>query len=177
MKLLCPTISLGLFGIAVQCAAVTNTKSQEGTLDIIRGLKQDPEGFTDIGADGIARSLDGQGNVIDFRRLTNAQLLKLAQTTSVDAEELEHNIAAWQDADGWKVPLTQALNPPNKAEDINNHGSMAKSIDTRPAAMAAMQLRADIWCYAITCTTNIECRRIHCTGCSTRPYQRRYCYP
>lgn len=81
-------------------------------LDVIRQLKGDPDGFKHLGDDGILRSYDGNGTVIDYARFDQDQLMAVAGWAG-SPDEKDHLKNLWKDVDTLKVEENQIWAPPS----------------------------------------------------------------
>ncbi|KAK1063500.1 hypothetical protein LTR12_006612 [Friedmanniomyces endolithicus] len=71
------------------------------------GILIDPLGFIHVANDGVERSYDANGTVIDYRRLSNDQLTRMAATLSTEMMDV------WKNVDGNDVTSnSQIFNPP-----------------------------------------------------------------
>ncbi|KAK5132626.1 hypothetical protein LTR08_008825 [Meristemomyces frigidus] len=85
--------------------------------DIIKAMKTDPMGQFHLADDGVARSYGANGTVIDFRPLTNAQLLEFFNSyppTASGKSNHAHYLEVFQNVNGHDAAgnLEQMWNPP-----------------------------------------------------------------
>ncbi|KKZ63793.1 hypothetical protein EMCG_01897 [[Emmonsia] crescens] len=158
--------------------------SQKDPAEIISNLQSHPDGFTHVGDDGIARSFDAKGKVIDFARLSNDQLTALAKRSS-NAEDRDYLLGGWDGVDGWSVGLDQIWNPPrhllphppdSEAGSMDPTAMAARGIGKSKRKPSSLKTRGPE-CYGHTCLTNQECQNIGCLNCVSLRKKRTYCNP
>lgn len=77
----------------------------------------DGAGIMHFADDGVVRSYDGNGKVVDYVRLTNAQLLhSITYDGSADKDEIDQLTHAWTGVDGHDVSDATCLNPPTSVK-------------------------------------------------------------
>ncbi|PGH33178.1 hypothetical protein GX50_04020 [[Emmonsia] crescens] len=106
-----------LFSIALGLAAITEVMplalpSKVDATGIIPNLKSDLAGVLHLGDDGILRSFDGSGNVIDFARLDQPQLQAVIDWYSGDKDKQNHLQGLWANIDSSLVHEEQIWKPP-----------------------------------------------------------------
>ncbi|KKZ63040.1 hypothetical protein EMCG_02610 [[Emmonsia] crescens] len=109
MKLLHPNPLGSLFILIVAVQGVTSMRNDP--LDVIRQLKSDPDGLKHVGDDGILRSYDGNGSVIDYARFDQDQLMAIAGWAE-SPEEKDHLKNLWKNVTTLKVEENQIWAPP-----------------------------------------------------------------
>ncbi|KAK3066676.1 hypothetical protein LTR53_016877 [Teratosphaeriaceae sp. CCFEE 6253] len=94
--------------------ASDHAKPAQSPDDSLIKMKQDPDGISHVAQDGVMRSYDGEGNVIDAFPMTNAQLLTFAKSQpGNDPVERQQLLDVWRDVDGHEVTsYAQMFHPP-----------------------------------------------------------------
>ncbi|KAK4575298.1 hypothetical protein LTR86_001151 [Recurvomyces mirabilis] len=108
--------------------ASTSTTSDKPVMAIIAGLKKDPtgQGITHIGDDGIIRTYDGQGNVLDNAPLSTAQLnAHLSNLPTLLQPHEAHLRDTYRNVSGHDVTdMSQILTPPDHLRPLGGPGSV-----------------------------------------------------
>lgn len=112
------------------------------------------------GEDGILRSFDGEGRVIDFVRLDSGHLMTLAGLFGGQKKEL---INIWQNVNSSEVTEDQIWSPPSNMLP-------AKSSDPEQTPVHQNDLRAERDCPEYHCPNTAYCRRVGCMLCAQPPY-------
>ncbi|PGH32370.1 hypothetical protein GX50_04850 [[Emmonsia] crescens] len=142
--------------------------------DVILNLKNDPHGIKHVGADGIARSYDVRGRVIDSARLTRSQLLAVAKSASSE-DERKHLQGLWANVDPskvdeaelWEPPQhvlpTRFVNPEQHAKKMVDAGIVASVAKAQYDAKKKLQTRFD-WCEDVKCGDSWFCELFFLCG-------------
>ncbi|KAK3115101.1 hypothetical protein LTR53_005917 [Teratosphaeriaceae sp. CCFEE 6253] len=152
--------------------------------DSLIKMKQDLDGISHVAQDGVMRSYDGEGNVIDAFPMTNAQLITFAKSQpGNDPVERQQLLDAWHDVDGHEVTsFAQMFNPPKhlrppKQDDddveqsINEAVALKGYLESRSSPIDGsyqpcnMYHSDKLFCVGRTCRTHRSCRAFGCTGC------------
>ncbi|OAX85406.1 hypothetical protein ACJ72_00217 [Emergomyces africanus] len=141
MKLLTFTT---LLGIAAGAAVTTSSQVDRiGVDNVLLNLKSHRTGFTHVGNDGVVRSYNGKGEVIDAARLTPQQLVAVAQEAP-SADEKKHLLDVWANVDSSKVNETQMWNPPQHVLPSRFSNPKEKvDVDVDDEALALEKARYD----------------------------------
>lgn len=133
-----------------------------------RKLVLDPNGFVHVAGDGIARSYDGEGNVIDHHVLNNAQLLGHAADMFGDSETGRYLQHIWANVDGNNVPEEHRMNPPDslkpeqfRAGKEDQTPNEARQVEDELLGKRATPPR----CYKMFCHDTNSCRVAGCYAC------------
>ncbi|EEH36663.2 hypothetical protein PAAG_07081 [Paracoccidioides lutzii Pb01] len=180
MKLLL-CIHLALLGVvAVQGTPLNGVGVDAGpngrkpdAMTLIRELQTDPHGFKHVGDDGIGRSYDRNGNVIDVLRLTNDELMQVA-FTQTDPEAKKHLEEVWAGVNGHETPEKDLFSPPyNILPTRLTNPEFQDSLQmVEEENLALLQkknakggLTPNINCRAFTCRNSAFCLSQGCTSC------------
>ncbi|EEH08013.1 hypothetical protein HCBG_03302 [Histoplasma capsulatum G186AR] len=98
-----------LFVAIVFDLMISAIASRISVSEAMKGLEHDPNGLVDIGDDGILRSFDSRGTVIDYRRLTTDELHSLSKDFVKGNDE--RLLAMWANVDSSLVDEEQIWNP------------------------------------------------------------------
>ncbi|KAB2573617.1 Lactobacillus up-regulated protein [Lasiodiplodia theobromae] len=98
--------------------------------ELLSSLKADDHGFVHLGNDGVLRSFDASGNVIDYRQLSPDQIRdSINMYDAIGTEERNHLENVYRGVDGRQVPREKVLNPDenvggqeDEPEQDQNHG-------------------------------------------------------
>ncbi|OJD13370.1 hypothetical protein AJ78_06182 [Emergomyces pasteurianus Ep9510] len=177
MKLLALTTLLGI----AAGAAISGSQDGGSAVDVLVNLKSDPHGFKHVAKDGVARSYDRNGEVIDAERLSREQLLQVAATAHSEDEKtnLRH---LWANVDTSSIDEAQLWAPPkhllpSRFSDPNHFAKGIKdadvNIDSQVFARAKAQQEAKNqlqrrippnFCKYIKCAANFECQVLFTCG-------------
>lgn len=133
---------------------------------------QDPEGFFHLADDGVQRSYDASGNVIDYRQLSNAEIMAMiAALPATRSDMAEHLYAEFAETDGTTVTdEAQLLNPPKHLQPQggaagSQEGIAAPKSDS-PAHSAKRDLEGrSLYCLGKECTSTSACTFLGCHIC------------
>ncbi|OJD15360.1 hypothetical protein AJ78_04365 [Emergomyces pasteurianus Ep9510] len=113
------SIYLGLAAITQVLALVIPSKEWllqadmiKNAMRLIPNLKEDLSGVLHLGDDGILRSFNGDGLVIDYARFDQAQLQAVISWYSGDKEKQKHLQQLWMNIDSSLITEEQILHPP-----------------------------------------------------------------
>ncbi|KAH7043774.1 hypothetical protein B0J12DRAFT_671778 [Macrophomina phaseolina] len=84
--------------------------------ELLFSLKADDHGVVHLGNDGVLRSFDASGNVIDYRQLSPDQIRdSIDMYDDIDKGKREHLENIYRGVDGRQVPREKVLNPDENA--------------------------------------------------------------
>ncbi|KAK0263106.1 hypothetical protein LTR35_017626 [Friedmanniomyces endolithicus] len=135
------------------------------------GILIDPLGFIHVADDGVERSYDANGTVIDYRRLSNNQLTRMAATLSTEVQDV------WKNVDGNDVTSdSQIFNPPpalrptaptaeGLQQSVNEVAAMKKLLEGRTVGPAIGYPTTPPLCTTLSCYKHQTCRMFGCSWC------------
>ncbi|OAX78882.1 hypothetical protein ACJ72_06804 [Emergomyces africanus] len=171
MKL--PLVSVGLCAVASMLAQATQQVDESGLDGIVRRMKFDNEGLLQGGLDGILRSFDKRGNVIDSARLDSEQLMVMAR--ALNNKELASH---WQNVNSSEVDENEVWSPekhllPRRFTDPEE----VEDAQMSAAPLHHNLIRASKECQNIPCQVTLQCRAFNCRWCFSPPpgYGRSHC--
>ncbi|KAK0274597.1 hypothetical protein LTR91_004854 [Friedmanniomyces endolithicus] len=135
------------------------------------GILIDPLGFIHVAKDGVERSYAENGTVIDYRRLSNDQLTRMAATLSTVMQDV------WKDVDGNDVTSdSQIFNPPpalrptaptaeGLQQSVNEVAAMKKLLEGRTVGPAIGYPTTPPLCTTLSCYKHQTCRMFGCSWC------------
>ena len=142
------------------------------------GMTFADDGFVQIGDDGVVRSWNGEGEVIDYVRLDNAELLdSLSAVARVqDEAKLVEAYSRLATANGYSVPDDEVFNPPAhiKPSRFSDDTAMEKrtanaKVSANPAqVLGKRQMPAPPRpprCHGRACFDTAACRTVGCSQC------------
>lgn len=126
------------------------------------------DGVLHIADDGVARSYNGQGEVIDALRMSKAALLNWADhyTNKTEKSELKE---IWDKADSTSVQDHDVFHPaasllPRSIPDPEGPESASNGVSANPQANI-LSVRSTRYCYGRQCTTSAACAFMGCIAC------------
>ncbi|QSS60726.1 hypothetical protein I7I51_05527 [Histoplasma capsulatum] len=123
--------------------------------EAMKGLQHDPNGLIDIGDDGILRSFDSRGTVIDYRRLTTDELHSLSKDFVKGNDE--RLLATWANVDSSLVDEEQIWNP--RKDYITQFVSVAATERLKSKAKRdSLSSHREPRCTDYTCWSHSECQ-------------------
>ncbi|EEH35623.2 hypothetical protein PAAG_06670 [Paracoccidioides lutzii Pb01] len=134
-------------------AASEPSPDEQDIFEVFRNLRMHHLGFIHVGNDGVARSVDGNGTVIDFIPMSNAQLQKTAKIFVQNATQHDHLRELWKDVSGHDVenPLIwRRRGPPLEPPQDPKHFKRQSP---------------NIQCHDLKCSNNIFCHTVGCRQC------------
>ncbi|KKZ58445.1 hypothetical protein EMCG_00936 [[Emmonsia] crescens] len=151
-----------LFSIVLGLAAITEVMtlalpSEVDVARVIPNLKSDLAGLVHLGDDGILRSFDGSGNVIDFARLDQTQLQAVINWYSGDKQDQAHLQGLWANIDSSRaLNEEQIWNPPQHIlptfiSALPKAPLMSSAQESNPLKLHAR------FCTALHCQINSDC--------------------
>ncbi|KKZ65218.1 hypothetical protein EMCG_08926 [[Emmonsia] crescens] len=158
-------VSVSLCAVAGVLAQDTSSGNKLG--DILGSLGNHPDGLMHVGADGILRSFDGEGRVIDFARLDSGHL-RTAAASWFPGQKEEGLIDFWQNVDSSEVEEDQIWSPPSHLlpPRFSDPEGFAQSELSTPNHQR-LSIRRDHVCGEFRCTRNSDCWPRDCTMCVT----------
>ncbi|TKA80649.1 hypothetical protein B0A55_01874 [Friedmanniomyces simplex] len=152
------------------------------------GMLLDPLGFVHVADDGVERSYAANGTVIDYRQLSNDQLMKMTMNLPAAMQHLQGHLSdVWKGVDGNSVTSkSQFFDPPAHlrpaeptAEDVqqsvNELVAMKKVLEGRSIPYPPVTVMPPI-CHNMSCTNTINCQLFDCDECYLwRGFTRKYC--
>ncbi|OJD12547.1 hypothetical protein AJ78_06874 [Emergomyces pasteurianus Ep9510] len=157
-------VSAGLFVVGSVLAQPTPGGSGLG--DIMRRMRLDDEGLVDAGPDGILRSFDKRGRVIDFARLDHRQLMYTAR-----ALPNNNGLAKrWQNVNSSEVDEETIWSPPKHL--LPRRFTDLEAVDEQRSPAAPLHhnsIRASRQCRSTYCQVTLQCRAIGCYFCLNPP--------
>ncbi|EER39911.1 conserved hypothetical protein [Histoplasma capsulatum var. duboisii H88] len=143
-----------LFVAIVFDLMISAIASRISVSEAMKGLEHDPNGLVDIGDDGILRSFDSRGTVIDYRRLTTDELHSLSKDFVKGNDE--RLLAMWANVDSSLVDEEQIWNP--RQDYIKQFVSEAATGRLKSRAMRDSLLSPrEPHCTDYTCWSHSEC--------------------
>ncbi|BDD54908.1 hypothetical protein MAP00_000481 [Monascus purpureus] len=153
--------------IAVSLLMAPNVHAQLGSAwEPIRKLKKDPEGYSHIADDGVARAYDGNDAVIDYVRLSNDQLMQLLLDLPESwQKELDHLHSVFDGVDGLQVvDENQLLNPPAWLRPAVNRAA-PQSRNPKRDVESLLETRS-YYCKGQFCMSPEACQFLGCSNCN-----------
>jgi hypothetical protein len=129
-------------------------------------LKHDPQGYTHIADDGVARSYDANHQVIDYAPLSNAQILGyMSQLPTSYDSELDHLHSVFDNVDGHDVTdKDQLLDPPTwlkpPAISLASESTQSTALERAPILEGR-----DNFCRGQPCSSSAACQFLGCSYC------------
>ncbi|KGM92755.1 uncharacterized protein PADG_11213 [Paracoccidioides brasiliensis Pb18] len=134
-------------------AAPEPSPDEQDIFEVFRSLRMHHLGFIHVGNDGVARSVDGNGTVIDFSPMSNAQLQKTAKIFVQNATQHDHLRELWKGVSGHDVENPHIwsrggppLEPPQDSKHLKRQSP-------------------NIQCHDLKCSSNIFCHTVGCRQC------------
>lgn len=124
---------------------------------MIRSVQIDSTGVLHLDDDGVLRSYDGAGNVLDYRRFNSSHLMTVANQYSGDLQS--HLFEVWNSVDSFAVEEQQIWNPVN-----NPYQSLFPKQGTSDRR-AYSPLTPRVECESVRCENHETCHRSHCFYC------------
>ncbi|OJD14627.1 hypothetical protein AJ78_05057 [Emergomyces pasteurianus Ep9510] len=134
---------------------------QQSLNEILRSLETTEDGVLHVGDDGIARSFNEFGVVIDFARLDREQLQSAMDLEPVTRHP--HLQEVWAEVDSSKVDLNQIWSPPEHLLPLQFRVTPAPQ--KRMPADELFRRSPQSHCINIECTGHRVCRQNSCTEC------------
>lgn len=133
-------------------------------------MAQDPDGFFHLADDGVQRSYDASGNVIDYRQLTNAEIMSMIDALPASRADMSsHLYAEFAEIDGTSVTDEAQLMDPS--DHLRPQGADGESEDIAPrsdnlAHSAKRDLEGrSLYCLGKECTSSGACTFLGCSIC------------
>ncbi|KAG5294291.1 hypothetical protein I7I48_10771 [Histoplasma ohiense] len=112
-------ITLAVIGFLINMKVKATTKNdilssstfENEVFDMIRSVQIDSAGVLHLDDDGVLRSYDRAGNVLDYRRFNSSHLMTVANQYSGDLQS--HLFEVWDGVDSFEVEEQQIWNPVN----------------------------------------------------------------
>ncbi|QSS52508.1 hypothetical protein I7I53_08167 [Histoplasma capsulatum var. duboisii H88] len=139
---------------------VTELISKREVYDMLYSVETDTNGILHLADDGILRSFDETGNVIDYRRLNNSHLRAVASLYSKDINDYLLNI--WNNIDGFAVEEKAIWHPPT---DLYPLPLLQKSQSISSSITHHSLLHRIVYCADVHCTGHSTCRNVDCELC------------
>ncbi|KAK5125402.1 hypothetical protein LTR85_000511 [Meristemomyces frigidus] len=166
------------------------SEAAQSAHDNVNSMISTDDSSTHIGDDGVARAFAGNGTVIDYRKLSNSQLLSLAASLPPSVQDLqEHLEEVYANVDGNDVTDPKELwDPaahlrPDAAEADDMPEAQPQSRNPQHDVAAALDSRQSygipaLYCLGATCSTRAACQFMGCGDCrsSDQAYRRKVCY-
>ncbi|KKZ64867.1 hypothetical protein EMCG_09244 [[Emmonsia] crescens] len=142
--------------------AVLDTENR-GLSEIVKGLKHAPDGILHIGDDGVMRSFDEVGNVIDYARLNSTHLMTIAGWYSNGTQDHLQNV--WANVDSFLVDEAQIWSPPEHLLPAQLSTELPAARVSVPEVNPLTSRQVIVHCPFISCTGHTRCRQYGCTEC------------
>ncbi|KAG5291382.1 hypothetical protein I7I50_08175 [Histoplasma capsulatum G186AR] len=128
--------------------------------DMLSSVETDTNGILHLADDGILRSFDETGNVLDYRRLNNSHLRAIASLYSKDINN--HLLNIWNNIDGFEVEEKVIWHP---STDLYPLPLLQKSQSIFSPIRHHSLLHRIIPCADVHCTGHTTCRDMGCERC------------
>ncbi|TKA23856.1 hypothetical protein B0A50_06991 [Salinomyces thailandicus] len=154
--------------IEVSGKPFTYSKAAQAVDKVIQSMVHDADGDIHIGDDGVARSYTANGTVIDFRKLSNAQILAMTSSlppmlqhkaeyfntifAGVSGHDVHDNIQIW-DPPAW-------LRASNFDDD-----KAQKSANPQHDMKRQSYTMGGLYCRGQPCSTHTACQIMGCHSC------------
>ncbi|KGY15489.1 hypothetical protein PABG_11476 [Paracoccidioides brasiliensis Pb03] len=132
--------------------------------------ERDPNGFRHVGDDGILRYFNGNGEVLNYKRLDKEQLSNLASTYP-EPEHRDHLHDVWKDVNSSTVSSEQIWNPSKellpvvlKQPELLQETGVSKK-PKAPDVLKRSDGGENVNCLVISCYTDGECAVWDCWYC------------
>ncbi|KAK0880889.1 hypothetical protein LTR91_016974 [Friedmanniomyces endolithicus] len=135
------------------------------------GILIDPLGFIHVADDGVERSYAANGTVIDYRRLSNDQLTRIAATLPTEMMDV------WKGVDGNDVTSESQIYAPAPAlrptaptaedlqQSVNEVAAMKKVLEGRAVGPAIGYPSVPPLCTTLSCYRHMTCQMFGCNWC------------
>lgn len=125
---------------------------------MIRSIQIDSTGVLHLDDDGVLRSYDGAGNILDYRRFNSSHLMTVANQYSGDLQS--HLFEVWDGVDSFAVEEHQIWNPVN-----NPYQSLFPKQGTSDRRAPSPLTPHVNRCEKIRCNTHETCHANSCFYC------------
>ncbi|KAI7239786.1 hypothetical protein KC330_g1728 [Hortaea werneckii] len=167
----------------------TFSKAAKGTYDFISSMIKDDGGDIHVADDGVARSYAANGTVIDYRKLSHAQLLSMTGALPPRLQDKSDYFAnVFAKVSGLDVDdEDQIWNPsghlhgpslPDAADhDADADSSPGQSVNPHSKRQSFPPAFVPLYCLGQPCTRHDACVFMGCEGCVyIDQMKKKYCY-
>lgn len=140
---------------------------ENDVVELIHRLKGDPYGFKHVADDGIARSYNRDGAVVDYLRLNEKQMMDVARWHPEDEGYLTSH---WKSVNGLEVPESQVWSPPHHFQPLvlrqpDLYGDLKIQKMQQSAREPNLLERRYRRCTNLVCRLTAECKIVRCLSC------------
>ncbi|KKZ65654.1 hypothetical protein EMCG_08515 [[Emmonsia] crescens] len=151
-----------LIGSALNTQSTSPVNEENDVVELIHRLKEDPYGFKHVADDGIARSYNRDGVVVDYVRLNEKQMMEVARWHPEDEGYLTSH---WKSVNGLEVPESQVWSPPHHFRPLVLRQPDLYEKMQQSAREPNLMERRYLHCSNLVCRSTAECKIGDCVSC------------